>query len=147
MTPTENVLALLDSPRRRQPGQWSAKCPAHEDRGPSLSVRETPEGAVLLHCFAGCAVADVVAALGLDMQALFPPREKPARTLPRTARLLTAGQALELLAQESMLIAVAAGNIARGMVLADPDRQRLMIAAGRANWLYAECTRGAHACA
>jgi len=30
------------------------KCPAHDDRSPSLSVNDNPEGGITVHCFAGC---------------------------------------------------------------------------------------------
>jgi len=43
-----------------------ARCPAHEDRDPSLSISEGREGQPLVHCFAGCTYEAVVAALGLD---------------------------------------------------------------------------------
>lgn len=57
--------------RPRQRGRsWSARCPAHEDRNPSLSVRGI-EGRALIFCHAGCPTADVVAALGLAMRDLF----------------------------------------------------------------------------
>ena len=46
MSPAENVLSRLDKVRQRQPGQWSARCPAHIDKSPSLSIRETPQGGV-----------------------------------------------------------------------------------------------------
>ncbi|MFM7698894.1 MAG: CHC2 zinc finger domain-containing protein, partial [Limnohabitans sp.] len=52
LTPIELVLSRLDKVRQRQVGQWSACCPSHKDTTPSLSVRETEDGAVLLHCFA-----------------------------------------------------------------------------------------------
>jgi 5S rRNA maturation endonuclease (ribonuclease M5) len=39
-----------------------APCPAHEDRNPSLSIREI-DGKVLLHCHAGCSQRDVIEAL------------------------------------------------------------------------------------
>jgi hypothetical protein len=45
--------------------KWTVQCPAHDDRDPSLSVREAPDGSVLLHCFAGCKTFDVLQALGL----------------------------------------------------------------------------------
>jgi hypothetical protein len=51
-------------------GRWMAQCPAHDDRSPSLSIREE-EDRVLLHCFAGCEVVDVCNALGLSLSALF----------------------------------------------------------------------------
>jgi hypothetical protein len=131
MTPTENVLSRLEGVRKRQPGQWSARCPAHADKSPSLSVREAATGAVLLHCFGGCAVGEVVAALGMDLSDLFPPIEKPTNAPQRTPRLFTAGQALELLGDEAILVAVAAGNLAQGVTLSEDDRQRCLKAAGR----------------
>lgn len=130
-SPFELVRDRVDKFRQRQPGQASACCPAHEDKGPSLSIRETPDGAVLLHCFGGCAVADVVAAMGLRMSDLFPPRERPRNAPRKIARTLTPGQALELIEQECTLVAVAAGIVADGRALSESDRQRLMQAAGR----------------
>jgi len=42
---------------------WVAHCPAHEDSRPSLSLRERPDGKVLVHCFAGCTQDAVLEAL------------------------------------------------------------------------------------
>jgi putative DNA primase/helicase len=42
-----------------------ALCPAHDDHNPSLSIKETSEGKVLLHCFAGCSFEAILGALGL----------------------------------------------------------------------------------
>lgn len=46
-------------------------CPAHDDRNPSLSVKEADDGRVLLNCFAGCLPDQVVTALGMEMKHLF----------------------------------------------------------------------------
>ena len=43
------------------------------------------------------------------------------------------GDALQLLAEESMIVAVAAANIAHGVILTDQDRERCLMAAGRIN--------------
>jgi hypothetical protein len=51
--------------------RWIAKCPAHLDKTPSLSVRADDDGRVLIHCFAGCATFDVLMAVGLDFGDLF----------------------------------------------------------------------------
>jgi putative DNA primase/helicase len=62
-----SVTAAAKDAVKRLNGTWhgsygKARCPAHEDRSPSLSI--TPgRAAVLFHCFAGCAQADVIAAL------------------------------------------------------------------------------------
>ena len=50
----------------------SARCPAHDDRRNSLALDEGEDGQALLHCHAGCAIEDVVAAKGLTMRDLFP---------------------------------------------------------------------------
>jgi putative DNA primase/helicase len=47
---------------RRSGSCWMARCPAHDDRNPSLSLREV-HGKVLLHCHAGCTQSDVIDAL------------------------------------------------------------------------------------
>lgn len=66
----ERVLAQLPDAKRNA-SEWTARCPAHEDRDPSLSIGEGKDGAVLLHCHARCTPEDVVAALGLTMSDLF----------------------------------------------------------------------------
>ena len=60
------LLDRLDGVRPTGPGRWIAKCPAHKDGRASLSIRELDDGRVLVHDFAACAVADVLAAVGLD---------------------------------------------------------------------------------
>ncbi len=65
----DNLLALLDHVRPTSKG-WSARCPAHADRSPSLSITER-DRKVLVHCFAGCRLEQICAALGLTMRDLF----------------------------------------------------------------------------
>jgi putative DNA primase/helicase len=42
---------------------WMARCPAHDDREPSLSIRDADGGKVLVRCHAGCDQRQVIAAL------------------------------------------------------------------------------------
>lgn len=49
-----------------------AKCPAHDDKTPSLKLTELRDGRILLHCFAGCAPHEILTAIGLAMGDLFP---------------------------------------------------------------------------
>jgi hypothetical protein len=42
---------------------WKARCPAHDDRDPSLSIRDADNGKVLVRCYAGCEQEQVIAAL------------------------------------------------------------------------------------
>lgn len=57
----ETIIAALKA--KRVGSTWLARCPAHHDRTPSLSIGRSATGKVLVHCFAGCAQRDVVAAL------------------------------------------------------------------------------------
>lgn len=82
--PIDKVLQAIDkldlkrTSAWNQHGSWSSQCPAHEDRSPSLSIREVEaDGRVLLHCFAGCHVTEICDALGLSLSDLFP-RERAA---------------------------------------------------------------------
>ena len=52
-------------------GCWKARCPAHDDRCPSLSVREGSNGRVLVLCRAGCSLDAILAALKLSIRSLF----------------------------------------------------------------------------
>ncbi len=55
---------------------WMAKCPAHDDRTPSLSVAKGKDGQLLLHCFAGCSLAEVLDAIGVKIEDLFPKKQQ-----------------------------------------------------------------------
>jgi len=78
MTGTDPMAAMwaaLDTHGYTPKGElwkFTARCPAHEDRSPSLSVTEGVDRRTLVYCHAGCSVADVVAAIGLTMSDLFP---------------------------------------------------------------------------
>ena len=61
---------------------WTARCPAHDDREPSLSIRDADDGKVLVRCHAGCDQRDVIAAL--KERGLWD--GKRARTLRRASR-------------------------------------------------------------
>lgn len=47
---------------------WVALCPAHEDKHPSLSIREGDGGRLLVHCHAGCTFENILAAAGIEKQ-------------------------------------------------------------------------------
>jgi hypothetical protein len=79
----EAILSRIKGVRRSGPG-WLAKCPAHSDRGPSLSIGEN-NGKILLHCFAGCTPDAVCAAIGIKISDLFTD-PGTAQSKPRVVR-------------------------------------------------------------
>ncbi len=70
MRPIDRVLDRLENARAHN-GYFIACCPAHDDREPSLSVKEGDDGRALIKCHAGCAVDEVLAAISLRMSDLF----------------------------------------------------------------------------
>jgi putative DNA primase/helicase len=67
-----DFLAKLTHVERAKSGKYTAACPGHDDRShDSLSVAEGKDGKIVVHCFAGCAAAHIVGALGLSMSDLF----------------------------------------------------------------------------
>lgn len=74
-SPLDKIRAAIEQatgPGRRTPAGWQLKCPAHSDRDPSLSLSENADQHALLYCQAGCATADVLAAVQLEPRDLYP---------------------------------------------------------------------------
>ena len=59
----QDVLSKLNN-LKRSGNDYTARCPAHDDRRNSLSVSEGENGRTLLYCHAGCSFEQIVAALG-----------------------------------------------------------------------------------
>ena len=79
MTPVELLLSKLDGVAQAGDG-WSARCPAHYDRKPSLSVSTGDDGRALVHCHAGCSAGAVCEALGIGASDLFSADPTPPHT-------------------------------------------------------------------
>lgn len=131
MTPAENLIQRLAKVRGRN-GSWTACCPAHDDKGPSLAVRELPDGRVLVHCFAGCETESVLGAVGMDMTDLFPPEEKRRQYTehgkPSVKPAFYASDLMRVIAFEALVVQIVAFDIAAGKRPSEEDRQRLMVA-------------------
>lgn len=125
----DKLLALLDGVRQTGDGRWLARCPAHGDKSPSLSVRELPDGRVLLHCFAQCATAAVLDALNLDMSDLFPER-RGDHFQPNKSRI-PAGDVLQALAHEVDAAAILLAQIADRREITEDEWQRVALCARR----------------
>jgi hypothetical protein len=135
------VLERLHAYKVRPTGQgrYRAICPVCGERNAStLSIGETPQGAVLVKCFKlDCDVDSICGALGLEVSDLFPPRESFGTPLARR-RLLSDRQALDLAHDEVHLVALLAASIAQGVQATAEDCQRALQAAGRLAYLCEE---------
>lgn len=72
----EFVLSKLPD-AKRSGGVWYARCPAHDDNKPSLSISTGQDGRVLFNCHSGCTFTAIMTALELNPNDVMP--EKPGR--------------------------------------------------------------------
>ena len=120
-------------------GRWTACCPAHVDRSPSLAITETDDGRILLKCFAGCSAYEIVKAVGMDLTDLFPndnninylkannQGNKPVR------RPFYASDLLKIIQFEALLTSIAAFDLSQCREISTEDRKRLKTALSRIN--------------
>lgn len=59
---------------RKLPSGWVARCPAHDDHNPSLSLKDADDGRILVKCHASCSQTAVIDAL--KAKGLWPERER-----------------------------------------------------------------------
>jgi hypothetical protein len=127
-----NFLARLEHVKRTGAGRYLAKCPAHSDRSPSLTVRVLDDGRILVHCFSGCDVSAVVSALGLSLADLFPDQpENTASALKRELGPWYGMDVLRALRDELIVVQIAAEMMAVDRPLSPDDRVRLLLAKRR----------------
>ncbi len=127
-----NAAALLDrleKVRQTGPGRWLARCPAHEDRSPSLSIRELDDGTVLVHDFAGCEVESILSAIGLTFADLFP--DKLNHHLPPTRSRVPLRDLVAMLDHESLIVALVGADFLANKTIEANDWNRLITAVRR----------------
>lgn len=121
------LLSRLEKARSTGPSRWIASCPAHVDRTPSLSIREVDDGCVLVNCFGGCAVEDVVAAVGLSLADLFPRGPVGNNRQNR----IPAGDLLQLIDGAAVTVGILGCDLLERKTISDADWALLASAVSR----------------
>jgi hypothetical protein len=116
MTKAQVILERLEMVRKTGSSKWIARCPAHQDGTPSLSVTEVGER-VLIHCHAGCGALSILESIGLDWSALYPKGQNYS-PLYRNGR--------EQQAIDDMIVAIAQARLDKGERLSEQDKQALI---------------------
>ena len=122
----DKLISRLEGVRNTGQDRWLAKCPAHEDRSPSLAIREVDDR-LLIHCFAGCSVFEICNAVGLEVSDLFEKRDthEPAKKLSKP---FPASDILKCISFESLFLKMCALHLRDGKSLTENDYQRLDLA-------------------
>jgi hypothetical protein len=132
----DKLLARLDKVKQNGSDRWIACCPAHDDRSPSLTIKQTDDGTVLVKCWSGCGAAEIVQAVGLSLMDLFPDGPN-FRTPMRPGERWVPRDVIAALAHELVLGMIYNSAMAAGKQLAPEDADRLTLGASRfyAAWL------------
>lgn len=129
-----DLLNKIDA-REKGPGAWSASCPVpghgqgRGDRSRSLSVKQEPDGRILLHCFGGCSVEEILGAIGLDWDSLFPP--KPIEHAKGLRRPFIPAQVFDIVRQEIGVAAICAADLHASKTVSPSDYERLFLCVER----------------
>lgn len=127
----EDVLSRLEKVRKTGPETWLACCPVHGDKHPSLSIRDCADGRVLMRCHAQqCSVGDMLGAVGLDFDAIFPPKPLGDR-LPPLRRPFPAADVLEAIFQDALVVQQVANEVQRSGEVTPHQRSLLQNAIAR----------------
>jgi hypothetical protein len=124
------LLARLDKVKTTGRGRWIACCPAHDDKHPSLALRELDDGRILIHCFAGCEPLEILKTIGLDWQDLFPDDSRPPPG-PPLHRPFFARDIIECLNDDILFVALIAARLYLCETITAEDKDRLLLCAER----------------
>lgn len=72
MSTIDDFLSRLTFVKKTGEGKWIARCPAHNDATPSLSIDQLPDLRVLIYCHAGCSWYSILKAVGVHLDAFNP---------------------------------------------------------------------------
>ena len=139
MIETNQILSKLEKVRPSGKGKWLACCPAHPDKSPSLAIKETDDGKILMHCFSGCHVSDVLAAVGLELSDLMPddPTYKKGSKPPAFNKY----ELFDRLVFETTILSLAVRQLLNGKTLDAKDQDRVVLAESTINDIARECRR------
>ena len=117
--------------------QWQCLCPAHDDKSPSVGIKYTKDGRILIHCFSGCPTNEILDAVGISFDDLFP--DKLENEYKPIKRAFNPYAVLTSLSNEILLCTLAAMDLSKGKILNETDKQRLILAYSRIKGAYDLC--------
>ncbi len=137
----EQLITRLEKLRRTGEGKWLACCPAHQDKSPSLAIKQTEDGKILIHCFAGCEVDAIVSSVGLTLADLMPDTDNPEYKKGSKPPKFNKYELFDRLAYESIILCLAIRQLINNKPLSSDDKQRVLKAEETINNIAKECCK------
>ena len=130
----QEVLNRFDNVRESGNGQYSCRCPSHNDRSNSLGIKED-SGKILMNCFAGCSVKSILDAVNLKWSDILPENEYDYEI----KKTFNPYSVLKMLRNEVLIVGLASADIRKGKPLNKVDHDRLMLAIKNIRGAYEKC--------
>jgi len=111
--------------RTSKNNQYQCLCPAHNDRTASLSIKFNDDGRVLMNCFAGCDIENILGSVGLSFNDIIPNR---IDDLKPVGKIFNPYAVLKSLRDETMIVLMMALSIRKKEQISDEDYDRFIIA-------------------
>ena len=122
------ILERLEKVKQTRSYQWVACCPAHADKHPSLAIKLCDNGKILIKCWSGCGIDDIMGAIGLELSDLFP--NDPGYTKQERS-YYSADTILKALHKEAIIMRLLASQIKQGIPIDKNNLKRAEIAENR----------------
>ena len=130
------IIGYFEKAYKSGENEYQCLCPAHNDKNASLGVKQLSDGRILINCFAGCGITDILGNVGLSLDDIVPKRLgdfKPVR------KGFNPYSVLKTVSHETLLVALASIELSKGKTLPLEDHKRLMLAAERLRQAYSLC--------
>jgi|Laugrespbdmm15dd_1035085.scaffolds.fasta_scaffold41965_2 hypothetical protein len=130
------IIGYFEKAYKSGENEYQCLCPAHNDKNASLGVKQLSDGRILINCFAGCGITDILGNVGLSLDDIVPKRLgdfKPVR------KAFNPYSVLKTVSHETLLVALASIELSKGKTLPLEDHKRLMLAAERLRQAYSLC--------
>ena len=123
------ILSRLNKVKKTfKDNEYSALCPNHSDKSPSLSIKELQDGRILINCFAGCESKQVLDSMGLSFEDLFPQKLGDFKSEKKP---FSSSHGLKMIGYESTIILACAGFLREGKELSEANFVRMVEAVSR----------------
>ena len=129
----EDVLNRFDGVRETGGGQYSCRCPAHEDKSNSLGIKQGDGDRIMMNCFAGCQTQDILSAVGLSFKDILPTNDYNKEVKEKGFNPYSV---LKMIRDEVLIIGLASVDIKKGKALGDKEHDRLLKAIGNVRDAY-----------